>query len=1012
MDIRKFWVDIEDKSGNRYGDGPLRARVFRVKKPLSESGDFAFDVLGSDPNIDALQIKRVAICRYLDASGATQTLGGGIVDKIIAQLDPTGLLIYQVSGNDLTRELFYRSVGSLKLESAGVGVTNGPDLIMAYAPAGWTINSGSTTAPVYLGFAGESVLAALIKCAENAGEHWRLGSGREIDWIGLPASFVSSGVRAVQHLNDAISAETLASLAVVMALNETHDSAEVLSRVIPIGAGIGGAATTLANATDPAPSGYTLDTVNNYLKQNAAEAAYGRIEKSIEFKDLGPLGATVTDAASASNALLQAAYQHLERFKAPAKFYDVAIWTNAVLEPGQTIQIIYRKLIDSAVVFDLNDEFIILTVEQTIDEQGLSTTKMMVATVDRKPATDADIMLDELQQSNNLQTNRQQILADDIVGLNVVIGSGTPGHVAQWDSGGSTLEDSTLIKSGAGLLTLAAAADYTLTIPDTGTAAVGAGTLSVSSTNNTATPTQTHAITSSSNPGAAASLLATNASGQLQLAQLGVGKTPTVPLDVVGNVTIASTAGPTLKLSSTDGSVNNGDVLVNMDFEQNDLQAVTKKIAARLQVQSPVTIASDITPGDMVFLTGPNAALDPVEWLRIKSTGATNFMSTPFTSHVFGVNKAAADFFDGSVLGAELITAGDFSTAVGWTTVNCTLDVSTGKGFMTATGTNYGVRQSIVTVANRLYKLTVNWYGTLGSGITNASHRVLLGTSAGGTQIATHIFPFANNALDASYTVYFVAQSATTWVQLLTTTASTISVWDNVVVKEVTGGNVISRGVFSGGGTNGIKINTLGGVIINDEGDAGGDFRVETDTETDMISTSATNNTLKLGGATNAVQVDKGGDTYFIGSGAGLPYGSCWGNEIGWAQASAAQNTWYIISDADMSDGKLNLFTHDGSGKLTATKAGTYLVNWSATMGVSGANKHCQMGISINGTVQNDGMQHCESFAANSETPMAGCAILTLTAAQYIEIALRTTDTGTPDLSVDHLNVTVVMVGS
>lgn len=553
MDIRKFWVDIEDGSGNRYGDGPLRARVFRVKKPLSESGDFAFDILGSDPNIGALQIKRVAICRYIDANGSTQTLGGGIIDKIVAQLDPSGLLVYQVSGNDLTRELFYRSVGSLKLESAGVGVTNGPDLIMAYAPAGWTINSGSTSSPVYLGFAGESVLAALIKCAENAGEHWRLGSGREIDWIGLPASFVSSGVRAVQHLNDAISAESLASLAVVMAMSETHDSAEVLSRVIPIGAGIGGAATTLANATDPAPSGYTLDTVNNYLKQNAAEAAYGRIEKSIEFKNLGPLGSTVTDAASASNALLQAAYQHLERFKAPAKFYDVSIWTNAVLEPGQTIQIIYRKLIDSAVVFDLNDEFIILSVEQTIDEQGLSTTKMMVATIDRKPATDADVMLDELQQSNNLQTNRQQILANDIVGLSVLIGSGTPGHVAQWDSTGGVLEDSTLIKSGAGLLTLAAAGDYTLTIPDTGTAAIGAGTLSVSSTNSTATPTHTHAITSSNSPGVAARLLATNASGGFTLGGAITIGDVAVPLEMY-----RSAGTPTARLTAYLTSTTNG----------------------------------------------------------------------------------------------------------------------------------------------------------------------------------------------------------------------------------------------------------------------------------------------------------------------------------------------------------------------------------------------------------------------------------------------------------------------
>lgn len=57
-------------------------------------------------------------------------------------------------------------------------------------------------------------------------------------------------------------------------------------------------------------------------------------------------------------------------------------------------------------------------------------------------------------------------------------GTGTAGRVVQWDAGGSVLEDSTLVKSEAGILTLSAAGDYTLTIPATGTAALGTGTAS------------------------------------------------------------------------------------------------------------------------------------------------------------------------------------------------------------------------------------------------------------------------------------------------------------------------------------------------------------------------------------------------------------------------------------------------------------------------------------------------------------------------------------------------------
>lgn len=54
----------------------------------------------------------------------------------------------------------------------------------------------------------------------------------------------------------------------------------------------------------------------------------------------------------------------------------------------------------------------------------------------------------------------------------VPVGTGTAGRIAEWVTDANTMQASTLIKSGAGVLTLAAAADFTLTIPATGTAAL------------------------------------------------------------------------------------------------------------------------------------------------------------------------------------------------------------------------------------------------------------------------------------------------------------------------------------------------------------------------------------------------------------------------------------------------------------------------------------------------------------------------------------------------------------
>jgi hypothetical protein len=180
-----------------------------------------------------------------------------------------------------------------------------------------------------------------------------------------------------------------------------------------------------------------------------------------------------------------------------------------------------------------------------------------------------------------------------------------------------------------------------------------------------------------------------------------------------------------------------------------------------------------------------------------------------------------------------------------------------------------------------------------------------------------------------------------------------------------------------------------------------------------MTTSHATKGLIYLG--SNLIQDEATGDTYWTGDGAGIPYGSCWGNEIAWSQATAAQNTWYNISDADMTDGSggLNLMTHDGSGKITVTKAGRYLISYSISMSGSVANDHYMSGIEISGSgaAVSDGQCHYELRTANQEICLSSMAILDLAASATIEVAVATTDANTPTLSVDHLNIAVTMVG-
>lgn len=408
MEIRNFWVDIEDASGSRVGKGPLRGSQFHCTPHLSASGTFGFVVSIADPNLTALAEKRIAICKYIDRGGNLQTFGGGVIDKITRSIGADGGMEIAVSGNDLTRELTYRSVGTLDLSAGGLGVTDGPDQVVALAPAGWTINNGTTLTNVYSGYDGETVLNALIGVGEHIGEHWRLGTGRVIDWLGPASTFVASGVRAVQHLNNPVAAETADEIALITSLEEVSDAADLITRVIPRGSGNGGVALTLAHVTDTAPTGYTLNAAANHITRDASESTYGRIERVLDYKNIGPLSNTTADIQAAANMLMQASVEHLRRYGAPQKFYKVGLAkVGVLLQPGTTLRVVYRSILDGVVKYDLDGTYIILAAEHVIGADGISTTSVTISTIDRMPMTDSDYLAQQVMSARVLSAHQQ-----------------------------------------------------------------------------------------------------------------------------------------------------------------------------------------------------------------------------------------------------------------------------------------------------------------------------------------------------------------------------------------------------------------------------------------------------------------------------------------------------------------------------------------------------------------------------------------------------------------------------
>lgn len=402
-----FWVDIENSSGEKVGAGPLRPSSFTRGNPLSQASEFSFPVSPADPNFSAIQEKLFAICRYLDPNGDIQFFGGGIIDRI----NKSHTFIknnFIISGPNLTGELTYRDVEDLQVGDDTGGDNDAPDQIMAFAPSGWSITSGTTIKDVYVRFDEQSVLNALVSITEATGEHFRLGSGREIVWVGPYTGFSSSGVRAIGGVPLGNSAQNTPEIMIIKSLTELTDSHELVTRVKPRGAGNGNAILKLLAVTDAAPAGFTLNAAEGYIEKDSSVATYGVIVKPVDFKNISPLSSSVADKNQAANQLMRAAVELLNRWAEPQKFYQIELRkSEVILQPGTTIRVIFKQTIDEVDVFDIDDTFNIIETSDKLGANGIYTQMIKISTTDSQPLNDNELVVSQLLSAKAVSTHAQ-----------------------------------------------------------------------------------------------------------------------------------------------------------------------------------------------------------------------------------------------------------------------------------------------------------------------------------------------------------------------------------------------------------------------------------------------------------------------------------------------------------------------------------------------------------------------------------------------------------------------------
>lgn len=291
--------------------------------------------------------------------------------------------------------------------------------ILDLAPAGWSFSLAAgtydrTVAGTNAVFAGESVLSALVKIAENSGESFRLGAGRTIEWLhsdGTAASFAAAGVRAMNNTGSERQAANPLTCQIVK-LEETRDTNDLVTRVYPFGPGNGTAQLTLADATltmPTAPDLYELHTrllpaptapatanpPPYYIVNATAAAASGRIERVLSFKDID-----VRDENAAANNLAQAALTWLKHNSTAQRFYRLeVVGLKQLVKVGTLVHIIYREVHDGRVTVDIDEQLIVLGATHTFAAGEIYTTSLDVGTSDAWPATDAEVLADMIEDA-------------------------------------------------------------------------------------------------------------------------------------------------------------------------------------------------------------------------------------------------------------------------------------------------------------------------------------------------------------------------------------------------------------------------------------------------------------------------------------------------------------------------------------------------------------------------------------------------------------------------------------
>jgi hypothetical protein len=507
-----MFIDVLTLAGVLVGEGPITtATGWTSKRSKSRGGTFSFSVPLADSRAAALvQPMREVRC-YDVVNGEITLIGNGIIGNVRDTID-NGRRMRDVSGDDMSRDLMNVIVGNLEIGTSSVPVNTGVQDIEAFFPGTWSLSPATPTTGKDINhkYAGETVLAALGRLAELVGEDFY------IDTLTKTVHWFGalySNASTMLISPDVPNSVTDVNTAIITSITKNVSGYDgYIGRLYMVGSGTGAAIISLNGASQTPPVGYTLGSTSKgyYLQHDDTWTTYS-IERFQSAKDV-----------KSADELYEQAYETLRKNLSSRDTYTVGVaHLTEAIQCSNTIYVsMHGWTSDGVEYLDMEDDYYILDITEIITPDGIRLHTLTLGADNTYPATGVGSLISQLGEAHRAYTHAQSV-------------------------------------------------DVSVT-----DAARGAGTLSVATANDDTITNHTHAITSSSNPGSSAAILASNANGALTLTAL------TLTSNLYRNISAAVTASTTQ--TQAGGTALTRDlVFVTTCANDNDTVVLPTASAAR-----------------------------------------------------------------------------------------------------------------------------------------------------------------------------------------------------------------------------------------------------------------------------------------------------------------------------------------------------------------------------------------------------------------------------------------------